>query len=108
MDTVTISVGIDYHPGQLELCLMHRDGRILKQTRCRNDLAEVLALAPAGAVVHAALEASTGAAHLADALTEAGWSVSLAHPGFVRRMKQSPDKTDKQDAHVLADLVRVG
>jgi hypothetical protein len=29
------------------------------------------------------------------------------HPGYVR-MKQSPDKTDIQDGHLLADLERVG
>jgi transposase len=32
----------------------------------------------------------------------------LAHPGFVARMKQNPDKTDFQDAHLLGDLERVG
>ncbi len=46
---------------------------------------------------------------LADQLVDkAGWSVSLAHPGYVARIKQSPDKTDWGDAHLLADLVRVG
>jgi hypothetical protein len=38
----------------------------------------------------------------------AGWSVSLAHPGFVARMKQNPDKTGHSDARLLADLLRVG
>jgi transposase len=32
----------------------------------------------------------------------------LAHPGFVSRRKQSPDKSDFSDARVLADLERVG
>jgi transposase len=46
---------------------------------------------------------------LADELvSRAGWSVDLAHPGYVARMKQSPDKTDFGDARVLADLERVG
>ena len=36
------------------------------------------------------------------------WSVDLAHPGYVARMKQSPDKTDFSDARMLADLERVG
>jgi transposase len=59
--------------------------------------------------VQAALEACCGAADLADELVEqAGWSVSLAHPGFVARMKQNPDKTDYSDARLLADLLRVG
>jgi hypothetical protein len=32
----------------------------------------------------------------------------MSHPGLVRRMKQSPDKHDRGDAHVLADLQRLG
>ena len=35
------------------------------------------------------------------------WEVKLAHPGYVRRLKQSPDKSDSSDAALLADLVRV-
>jgi transposase len=59
--------------------------------------------------VFAAIESCTGAAHLADQLVErAGFSVSLAHPGIVSRMKQNRDKTDRADAWVLADLERVG
>ena len=37
-----------------------------------------------------------------------GWIINLAHPGYVARMKQTPDKTDWADARVIADLVRVG
>jgi transposase len=33
--------------------------------------------------------------------------VRLAHPGYARRLKQSPDKSDHDDARLLADLVRV-
>jgi transposase len=33
--------------------------------------------------------------------------VELAHPGYVARLKRSPDKTDLSDAHLLADLARV-
>ena len=62
-----------------------------------------------GEVSEVAIESCNGAAALADELvTNAGWSVSLAHPGYVRRMKQSPDKTDFGDARILADLIRVG
>src|SRR5262249_8436755 len=62
-----------------------------------------------GTVRGAALEACTGAANLAEELADRfAWPVHLAHPGFVSRMKQSPDKTDFSDARVLADLERVG
>ena len=56
-----------------------------------------------GQVVGAAIESWSGAADLADELAmRARWHVDLAHPGYVARMKQSPDKTDYQDAHLLA------
>ena len=45
-------------------------------------------------VTAVAIEACCGAANLADELNALGWSVSLAHPGFVSRMKQNPDKTE--------------
>ena len=41
-------------------------------------------------------------------INQTGWSVNLAHPGYVARIKQSPDKTDWGDAKLLADLERVG
>jgi transposase len=34
--------------------------------------------------------------------------VRLAHPGYVARLKQSPDKSDYSDSRLLADLERVG
>jgi transposase len=62
-----------------------------------------------GDTVQAAIEACCGAADLAEELIKDwGWSVDLAHPGFVARMKQNPDKTDFSDARLLADLERVG
>jgi transposase len=45
---------------------------------------------------------------MADELvTQRGLPVELAHPGYVARLKRSPDKTDFTDAHLLADLARV-
>jgi transposase len=62
-----------------------------------------------GCNVRAGIESCTGASDLADELVHrAGWSLDLAHPGYVHRMKQSPDKSDYTDARMLADLVRVG
>jgi transposase len=59
--------------------------------------------------VQAAIESCCGAADLAEELiARGGWSVNLAHPGYVARIKQSPDKTDFSDARLLADLERVG
>jgi len=86
------------------------DGLVLANRRCGNDIAEIVDVAERrGTVVRAAIESCTGAASLADELvTRAAWSVDLAHAGFVSRVKQNPDKTDFTDAHLLADLERVG
>jgi transposase len=110
MSKVTVFVGLDYHKDSIQLCLMDPSGKILANRPCPNrgeDLVELVA--PFGDDVHAAIEACCGAANLADELaTKHGWIINLAHPGYVARMKQTPDKTDWADARVIADLVRVG
>ena len=102
-------VGLDYHQDFVQVCVMDAEGKIVSNRRVENNWRKIAAVAPAGAVVQAALEACCGAADLADELVErAGWSVSLAHPGYVARIKQNPDKTDYGDARLLADLLKVG
>src|SRR6188768_3368508 len=103
------SVGLDSHQDFVQVCVLDEAGKIVQNTRVANDWRKVAAAVPAGSVVQGALEACCGAADLADELVEqAGWSVSLAHPGYVARIKQNPDKTDFSDARLLADLLRVG
>jgi transposase len=102
-------VGLDYHQDFVQVCVLDESGKVVKNSKVDNDWRKITAAVPAGATVQAALEACCGAADLADELVEqAGWAVSLAHPGFVARMKQNPDKTDFSDARLLADLTRVG
>ena len=110
MSTVTVYVGLDYHKDSIQVCVMDAAGQLLVNRPCPND-ARALALMVAffGDQVRGAIEACCGAAELADELIERhGWDLSLAHPGYVNRMKQSPDKSDYSDARMLADLVRVG
>lgn len=109
-------VGLDYHQGSVQVCVLDAEKRQLVNRRVGNDWREIVsAVGALGAVglegmrVEAAVEACCGSASLAEELVErAGWSVSLAHPGYVKRMKGSPDKSDYSDAKMLADLVRVG
>jgi transposase len=100
---------LDYHQDFVQVCILDESGHVLRNTKVENDWRKIAAAVPAGASVQVGLEACCGAADLADELAQrAGWSVSLAHPGFVARMKQNPDKTDYSDARLLADLLRVG
>lgn len=110
MTNVTVYVGLDYHQESVQVCVLDASGGVLSNRPCRNDAAAIRErVAACGDRAFAAIECCTGASALADELAAVpGWSVDLAHPGYVARLKQSPDKTDLQDAHLLADLERVG
>jgi len=110
MDIVTIYVGLDYHQNSIQVCVMDPSGKILTNQKCGNRWTEVHKIVSHfGPSAQVAIESCCGAADLAEELIrECGWLVSLAHPGYVARMKQGPDKTDWGDARLLADLVRVG
>lgn len=110
MDDCKVFVGLDYHQSSVQVCVMNKTGDVLLNRRCPNDWKKVSATAEScGRVARVAIESCCGAAALADELTQrAGWLVDLAHPGYVQRMKSSPDKTDFTDARMLADLERVG
>jgi transposase len=110
MGSLALFVGLDYSDKAVQVCLLDREGRQVANRWCQNDWRLIVEFAQRhGMVMEAAIESCTGAANLAEELaTRAGWSVHLAHPGYVARMKQTPDKTDYQDARLLADLVRVG
>src|ERR687895_2288104 len=109
----TVFVGLDYHARSVQVCVLDREGKQLANRSSPNDWQAVQRVvgrvSGEGVQVQAAIETCCGAADLADELiSRAQWSVDLAHPGYVARMKQSPDKTDFSDARMLADLERVG
>ena len=110
MKDCTLYVGLDYHQSSVQVCAMAGSGKLLLNRSCENNWAAIADAAEAhGRVRRAAIESCAGAADLADELVaHAGWSMDLAHPGYVQRMKGSPDKTDFTDARMLADLERVG
>lgn len=116
MLSVTRFVGLDYHQDTVQVCVMDAAGTVLTNRSVENDwhaiakvVEDVCDEQPQPGAVRAAIECCSGAAHLAEELIErAHWTVTLAHPGIVMRMKQNPDKSDKADAYILADLMRLG
>jgi transposase len=106
---ITYFVGLDYHQDSVQVCVMDKQGNVLVNATRPNDWQEAASVVPQGGKVFAAIEACCGAADFAEELiNQAAWSVDLAHPGYVARIKQGPDKTDWADAKLLADLERVG
>lgn len=110
MASIQKFVGLDYHDEVVQVCVMDFAGNMLENRACRNDASDIMQIAERHeGKVRGAIEACCGAANLAEELIlRAGWSMDLAHPGYVARLKQSPDKHDFGDARLLADLVRVG
>jgi transposase len=102
-------VGLDYHQDSVQVCVLNSDGQRLANRSVGNDAAEVARIATRhGRPARVAIEACCGAADMAEELaTTQNLPVELAHPGYVARLKRSPDKTDLADAHLLADLARV-
>jgi transposase len=110
MFNLPVFVGLDYHQKTIQVCVMDQQRKILANQSVENDPAAVFQIiAPFGTNIHVAIEASTGVADFAESLiTQYNWHVELAHPGYVARMKQTPDKSDWTDAKLLADLTRAG
>lgn len=109
MPIVPVFVGLDYHQDSVQVCVLDSEGKTLGNSSVRNDVNAIESfVARHGVARRLAIEACCGAADLAEELvTQRNQTVLLAHPGYVNRMKRSPDKTDLGDAQLLADLVRV-
>jgi transposase len=109
MSSLLVYVGLDYHSESIRVCVLSESGAQLANRNVPNSAAAVQDLVAChGYPKGIAIEACCGAADFAEELARvATWEVRLAHPGYVRRLKQSPDKSDHDDAYLLADLVRV-
>jgi transposase len=109
MSSLAVFVGLDYHQDSVQVCVLDQAGKQLCNRSLYNDAATIeQTILRHGKPRRMAIEACCGAADLAEELaTQRHLPVQLAHPGYVSRMKRSPDKTDLSDAQLLADLVRV-
>lgn len=122
MRMISVYVGLDYHSDTIRVCVMTIDGEELLNRSVLSDVGSVTEAvrcclerkyrhaedAPVVFVEGVAIEACTGSADFSTRLIAATeWTVRLAHPGAVHRLKQGPDKTDHGDAWHLANLIRV-
>jgi len=107
-----VFVGLDYHLHVIQVCVMDQTRKILLNQSVGNSpdaVHRIVSLFGSGDNVKVAIEASTGVANFAEILiSKYQWHVEIAHPNYVKRMKQTPDKSDWTDAKLLADLTRVG
>lgn len=109
MSIIPVFVGLDYHQDSVQVCVLDSEGLMVCNRSVANDASTIKrVIKPHGEPERVAIEACCGASDLAEELiSQHGLKVQLAHPGYVNRMKRSPDKTDFGDAQLLADLIRV-
>jgi len=103
------SVGLDVHQKRSSVCILDEHGKKVKEFEVVGTwdrLIEELAKLPRPMAV--CFEASTGCGWLFDRLAPIAARVEVAHPGKVRLIFRSKNKSDRIDAKKLAALLFLG
>src|SRR5918995_5160463 len=106
---MTRYVGVDLHRRRSVIVVLDSDGTELWTKRIDNDpLTLGLEIEKTGPDPEVVLEATWGWYWAADVIAQAGGRVHLAHPLGVKGFENRRVKTDRVDARLLADLLRMG
>jgi transposase len=101
-------VGLDVHKRVVQACIVDQAGKVVHRERfalCRRTL-ETFATEVLRPTDHVALEATTNCWAVADVLRPCVARVVVSNPMATKAIAQAKVKTDKVDAHVLAQLLR--
>lgn len=103
-------VGLDVHKHLLVACIVDHTGRKVhgQELALRRDTLEVFATKYLHPSDHVALETTTNCWAVADTLRPHVARVVVSNPMATKAIAQAKVKTDKVDAHVLAQLLRCG
>jgi transposase len=103
-------VGLDLSRQRLDVHVLDEAGRTVEVSAVRPDADALRTLAGRvlrhGQEVSAVIESMTGSRFVHDQLELAGWEVAIADPVKAKGLAPLAAKTDKIDAHVLAELAR--
>lgn len=101
-------VGLDVHKRVVEACIVDGAGNVLRRERftLNRQTLERFAAKILRRTDHVALEATTNCWAVADALRPHVAKVVVSNPMATKAIAQAKVKTDKVDAHVLAQLLR--
>src|SRR5919197_605721 len=101
-----LHAGLDLSRRRLDVCLLDEGGQVVAETAVPPDADGLRGLTRrlAGLPVRAVIESVNGARFVHDTLEEHGWEVLVADAQRVKGLPSLACKTDKIDAHVLAEL----
>ena len=101
--------GIDLHKRSLVIHTLDAEGVTMREAELRSDRAAVMAYFGTLAGPHrAVVECVQSWYWLRDLLAPAGVDLRLAHAKYVKAISYAKVKTDRVDARMLAQLLRVG
>jgi transposase len=103
--------GIDKHKDNCFIVTINEQGAVVKDARVTNSVAPLTAYfrsLPANEAHRAVVEATMSWYWLDDLLTSLGIDLVLAHPKYLKAIAYAKVKTDKVDARILANLLRLG
>jgi len=109
MKDPTIYIGMDIHKKFSYVSIMSKDGELIREEKVDNfsdEFHQLFDSLPKGRAV-AAIEATGVVAPIAEELERYGITVKVAHPLKTKLIAESRIKTDKVDARVLAQLIRI-
>ena len=103
-------VGLDLSRQRLDVHVLDEEGRTVEVLAVHPDADALRTLANRvlrhGQEVSAVIESMTGSRFVHDTLERFGWDVMIADPVKAKGLAPLAAKTDKIDAHVLAELAR--
>jgi transposase len=101
--------GIDLAARSLWLCIVDTTGRKVFSRKLPNDPDRIArALEPYGTGLSAVVESTFNWYWLVDLLEDLRIETQLAHPLYLKAIAYAKVKTDRVDAHTLAQLLRLG
>jgi transposase len=98
--------GLDVHKDFVQACVIDEQGKTLLERRYETTSTGIKQLQTQMQQTNCVIESSTACFRIYDALQEANVKVRVAHPLQVKAIASAKIKTDKLDAHTLAQLER--
>lgn len=95
----------------IQVVLKNKDGKIIKENKIQRNTKTILEFIENNNKDHnnidIVMESGYNYQYLYDLLQDEGYNVKVAHPLMVKAIAYAKVKTDKVDARILADLLRM-
>ena len=97
---------IDLHKNVIQAVIKDKEGNIIKENRMKRDIDTILNFfKDIDATI--VMESGYNYQYLYDIFKDKGYDVKVAHPLMVKAIAYAKVKSDKVDARILADLLRM-